>query len=157
VNGTVLTLADPLSQPVFRNSSSVRVLEIDVVINDESGASPTEVYKGLSWNNSVNADLRRHYANQINPNSRLVYVQPPNTGTPLLAAGGEEATLETQPSTPNGYPQRMTAIGADAFPAAGDAGSDDYIGDDLGPNQRTGIQALADSDEIRIIAAPGKT
>lgn len=157
VNGTVLTLGAQLGADVTTDGF-VRVMEIDVVIDDESGTAPTEVYRGLSWNQGATADLRRHYATQINARSRLVYVQPPGTGTPALApAGSEAATLATQPTTTNGYPQRMTTVGNDGLPAAGAGGDDDYVGTDGGPGNRTGIQALSDSDEIRIVAAPGKT
>ena len=119
INGTVLTLGTALGAGVT-TSSSVRVMEIDVVIDDESGTAPTEVYRGLSWNQGENADLRRHYATQINTRSRLVYVQPPGTGEPDLApAGSEAATLASQPTTPHGYPLRMTTVGDDGLPAAG--------------------------------------
>ena len=51
-----------------------------MVVTDASGAGPTEVYRGLSWNQSAAvADLRRHYAWAINARSRLVWVQPPGS------------------------------------------------------------------------------
>ena len=126
----------------------VRTLEIDVVVNDATGSAPTEVYRGLSWNQAGNADLRRHYAWSINARSRLVWVQPP-------AAANEGPALTRQPVTPDGFPMK---------PAPADVGTDGFvdnsatwIGDDLGPGARSGIQAFEDLTEVRIIAAPGKT
>jgi phage tail sheath protein FI len=126
----------------------VRTLEVDVVVNDGTGSSPTEVYRGLSWNQSGNADLRRHYAWSINARSRLVWVQPP-------AAANEGPTLTRQPVSPDGFPLKPlpAAVGTDGFVD----NSATWIGDDLGPGARSGIQAFEDLTEVRIIAAPGKT
>src|SRR5262249_59867322 len=79
----VLTLDPPLAIAITNapgdQPSWVRTLEIDVVVTDATGAAPTEVYRGLSWNQTVGvADVRRHYAWQINANSRLAWVQPPS-------------------------------------------------------------------------------
>jgi phage tail sheath protein FI len=157
ISGTILTLVDTLGTAVT-TSSLVRVMEINLTVIDASGASPTETYQGLSWNQSGNADRNRHYATQININSNLVYVQPPDVGIPaLVPPGSEDATLLTQPTTADGFPASMTVPGADGLPAKSDDGDADYVGTDLGPGQRTGIQALIDADDISIIAAPGKT
>ena len=155
--GTSLQLGDALGQPVT-TSSFARVMEIDVIVDDTSGASPTEAYKGVSWNQGTFANMDRHYATQINAQSMLVYVQPPGVGTPaLVPPGAEDASLATQPTTHDGFAQLMTTVGNDGLPAAGPAGDPDYVGNDPGPGQRTGIEALKDSDAISIIAAPGKT
>lgn len=155
--GTSLQLGNPLGQPVTTNGF-VRVMEIDVIIDDASGASPTESYKGVCWNQGPFAAMQRHYATQINAQSSLVYVQPPGIGIPaLVPPGAEDATLATQPMTYDGFPQLLTTIGNDGLPAAGPAGDPDYVGDDPGPGRRTGIEALKDNDSISIIAAPGKT
>jgi phage tail sheath protein FI len=50
----------------------------------------------------------------------------------------------------NGY----LMIGSDGSAMVADS---DYVGQDNGPGQRTGIQSLKDADEISIIAAPGQT
>jgi phage tail sheath protein FI len=150
VTGSTLTLADPITAPLLAATTRVRVLEIDVVVADESGTGPTETYAGLSWHRGTNAVYaRRHYATVINRRSRLVYAEPP-------AAADESATLDGLPTTLNAFPQRLSG-GQDGFPPVDAAGDPDYIGTDGGPGQRTGIQALRDTDEVRIIAAPGKS
>jgi phage tail sheath protein FI len=54
--------------------------------------------------------------------------------------------------TENGFPVEPVTLGAD-----GDVPTDDdFVGQDPGPGQRSGIQALQDIDDIRIIAAPGE-
>jgi len=168
IDGNVLTLMSPLAHPVepgvlvpapdaanpqsLPQGSFIQVLEIDVTISDNSGASPTESFKGLSWNLT---NPRRHYANQINAGSRLVYVQPPGVGG---LSGSEAATLDNQPVTANGFPMRLfpPTDRTSGLPDADETGDAVYIGRDEGPGKRTGIQALKDLDDIRIIAAPGK-
>lgn len=139
----------------------VRVVEIDITIVDTSNAAPVEVYKSLSWNTHSSLDPIRHYANQINTRSRLVYVQPPSfagdSGTQ------ESSALTTQPSTPDGFGLTMASgvphvtVGDDGLPLVAAAGDPAFIGTDLGPGKRTGIQALQDADDVRIIAVPGRT
>ena len=149
VSGNTLTLGTALAAPRAAATTRVRLLELDVVVTDESGTAPTETYTGLSWNRGTSAaSARRHYATQINRRSRLVYAEPP-------AAADEATDLTGLPTTPNGFPLRLTG-GADGFPAAGADGDPDYVGDDGGPGRRTGLQALRDTDEVRILAAPGK-
>jgi hypothetical protein len=154
----VLTLssARSLVRPVT-SKSWVRVLEIDITVSDESGAAPTEVYQGLSWNQGPAADLRRHYASVINARSRLVWVQPPNIGDPLLSPlGDEDYKLAHQPTTSDGFPAKLaTTIGVDGLPDQGDDTT--WIGRDNGPGNRSGIESLKDLTEARILAAPGKT
>jgi phage tail sheath protein FI len=148
--GNLLTLGDLLGADVT-TASFARVVEIDITVADESGVSALETYRGLSWNqNGTAADLRRHYATAVNARSRLVYVQPPGSEAPAL---GSQPT--TQPTTPNGFPIKLSAgtLGLDGA-TPGDA---DYIGSDAGPGLRTGLQSLKDLDEVRIIAAPGRT
>ena len=121
-------------------SGWVRTLEIDITVVDESGVMPTETYKNLSWNQDpVFADLRRHYAWQINANSRLVWVQPPGTGVPVLA-GTEDFHLSHQPLTTDAFPMKLGLTGSqgDDGNPPGDA---DYVGDDNGPGQRSGIES----------------
>ncbi len=57
------------------------------------------------------------------------------------------------PSAPDGLNLTMTG-GTDGTAAPADS---DYIGTDNGPGNRTGIQALADADDIAIVAVPGIT
>jgi phage tail sheath protein FI len=136
----------------------VRVLEIDIVVSDLTGAAPAEVYPGLSWNQDPNvADLRRHYAKRINAGSRLVWIQPPGVGSPPLS-GTEDFLLTHQPITPHGFPLSPTGaeIGSETWTPT-PASDARWVGLDNGPGQRSGIESLKDLTEARIIAAPGKT
>ena len=148
--GTRLLTIDPaLATPNLSAPGAwVRTLEVDVIVNDATGSAPTEVYRGLSWNQSGNADLRRHYAWSINARSRLVWVQPP-------AAANEGFGLDDQPMTPSGFAMRPLPadVGTETFPD----NTATWIGQDNGPGARSGIQSLEDLTEVRIIAAPGKT
>lgn len=150
--GNRLALASALTAAVT-TTGFARVCEIDVFVADESGPSPAvETYKALSWNPSNRTDARqRHYSTVINARSRLVYVQPPGVAG---LAGGETATIASIPTTANGFPAYPSVLGVDNSTAPVDA---DYVGVDTGPGQRTGIQSLQDVDDIRIIAAPGRT
>ncbi len=129
----------------------VRAIEIDVTVSDESGAVPiVETYRALSWNPRNNPEIRRrHYSTPINANSRLVYVLPPDVG-----GGGSELPpgIDNQPVNFNGFPTGITTAGGDGNPP----GPPDFVGVDNGPGLRTGIEALQDIEDVRIIAAPGQ-
>jgi phage tail sheath protein FI len=146
IQGTILDLAPGLTANVAP-ANTIRVLEIDVQITDETGVAPIETYRGLSWNQGPNADLLRHYATPINAGSTKVFVQ-------AGPAASEGPTLTAAPVTPNGFPVRLGDGTVGNATVSGDA---DYIGTDGGPGLRTGIQSLIDVDEIRIVAAPGRT
>ena len=147
VTGQTLELDGAISVAADPQISFVRTMEIDVILSDESGAAPTEVYRGLSWNRSANANLARHFATPINARSRLAYVEP--------GLGGPD--LADQPTTPDGFPMRLATLGDDDLPAVGAAGDAVYIGTDNGPGERTGLEALTDLDRVSIVAAPGRT
>lgn len=130
-----------------------RVLEIDVLINDRR-TNATEVYERLCWNSDFDPAIRaRHYSTVINQRSSLAYVQP-NWATTGGAA--ETPTLALQPMTRNGFAVRLgtTTLGADGSNAPTD---DQIVGVNNGPGQRTGLQSLQDIEDVRIIAAPGRT
>lgn len=147
ISGQTVELGTPLASALDPQSAFLRVVEIDVTISDLSGAAPTEVYRGLSWNRSTQANLARHFATPINAQSRLVWVEP----------GPGSATLADQPTTTNGFAMALATIGDDDFPAVTPAGDAAYVGTDNGPGQRTGIEALTDLDRVSIVAAPGRT
>jgi phage tail sheath protein FI len=69
-----------------------------------------------------------------------------NVGTEVTAL---RAAIQTATSAATGGVQ----TGNDGNPP----GPDDYVGQDLGPGFRSGIQALKDAESISIIAAPGQT
>ena len=133
----------------------VRTVEIDVVIADPSGPTPTtEVYRRLPWNENPDPLIRRrHYSTVINTRSRLVYVLPPWADTGL---SDSEVDITDQPTTANGFEARPAPadVGEDNY---GQLEADDYEGVDNGPGRRSGIQSLQDVEDIRIVAAPGQT
>jgi uncharacterized protein len=78
-----------------------------------------------------------------------------NNNSALISVSGSDDSHEdpfTMPSAEDGLNVTM-AGGADG----GEPTPNDYIGQDNGPGQRTGIQALEDIEEISIIAVPGIT
>ncbi|HWF06816.1 MAG TPA: phage tail sheath C-terminal domain-containing protein [Bryobacteraceae bacterium] len=151
-----LTIDPPTANPINPAAATtplIRTLEVDVIVIDTTGASPTETYKGMSWNQTAGvADVRRHYAWTINANSSLVWVQPPGIGSPPLS-NSENFNLTTQPTTADGFPMNFTSIGAETLNDLDDT----WVGVDNGPGARSGIQSLLDLTEPSIIAAPGKT
>jgi uncharacterized protein len=154
-----ITLGTPTTaaiNPAAAVTPIIRTLEIDVTVIDTTGAAPVETYKSLSWNQTPNADKRRHYAWVINANSGLVWVQPPKVGTPALSGGVSETfDLASQPTTPDGFPMSPlpAGIGTDGFVDLDDT----WVGVDNGPGKRSGIESLIDLSDVAIIAAPGKT
>ncbi|MBX2796102.1 MAG: phage tail sheath subtilisin-like domain-containing protein [Myxococcales bacterium] len=150
--GTVVSLQPALPAQI-PEGAGVRVLELDVIVSDRSGASPDEVFRGLSWNpRQEESILRRHYAQQINERSQLVFVQPPGIDT---LSGSEGPSLTTQPTTLTGGAMALTGGGNEAPTASEIDGV--LVGNDGGPGQRTGLQAFADIPDINLVAAPGHT
>jgi phage tail sheath protein FI len=147
-------LGSPLKvvvNPATDKPAWVRALEVDITVTDTTGAAPTEVYRGMAWNQDPNfADLRRHYAWSINARSRLVWVQPPGVGS---LSGSEGNTLTSQPTTSDGFPVIPDTLGTESF----NYDDQTYIGADNGPGARSGIQSFLDLSEARIIAAPGNS
>jgi phage tail sheath protein FI len=76
---------------------------------------------------------------------------------PSLAAA--QAAVAELPAVAAAPPASAGQIGSNgsASDGASPAGDDDYIGADIGPGARTGIQALKDIENVSIIAAPGRT
>jgi uncharacterized protein len=138
IQGNTLTLGSAVSA----SPATARVLEIDITIADEAGPTPvTETFRALAWNRANVPGLRdRHYSTVINSRSRLVYVEPPAT---------ETAALVHQPTTANGFPLRVTTAGGDG------SGNPNYVGSAVAP--RSGLHALAEIEDIRIVAIPGRT
>jgi phage tail sheath protein FI len=139
IQGNTIVLGSALTG----TATKVRVLEIDITIADETGATPvTETFRALAWNRaSVPGLHERHYATVINTRSKLAYVKPPDS---------ESAALKDQPSTENAFAKR---------PPTATAGSDgsaslDYVGVDVAP--RTGLHALSEIEDVRIVAIPGQ-
>ena len=159
--GRRLQLAAPIGvtvpAPTTPASAFARVIEIDITVQDESGSTPVlESFRALSWNPNPLPSIRsRHYATVINSRSRLIYIRPPNIDPPGVETP-EAADIATQPMTSTGFSVDAASSGTpgDDGDVAADA---DYVGTDGGPGARTGIQSLQDIEDIRIIAAPGRT
>ncbi len=83
-----------------------------------------------------------------------------------IANGSSLLSVPTASLTPTPAPTDLTTVpvASDGLDVTLTGGSDgdcplasDYVGNDGGPGDRTGIAALVDASEISIIAAPGKT
>jgi phage tail sheath protein FI len=144
---TIAVATTHIINPAATPAPTIRTLEIDITIVDGSGAAPPEIYRGLSWVQQNVTDLRKHYAWVINANSGLVWVEPP------ALAADETVDFTTQPTTVDGFPMLPTTDGSETYVS----NDDTYIGDDLGPGERSGIQSLLDLTDARIIAVPGNT
>lgn len=143
VNGHSITVATPfgattdLDPDAGTATTMARTCEFRLVISYDG---VTEDYDGLSLNDTTS----RYYQTVINNVSTLVRV--PST----VVADTTTEDPFTQPSAADGLTLAL-AGGLD-----GSAPSDaDYVGVDNGPGQRTGIAALADIDEVSLVAAPG--
>lgn len=144
--------------PATPETTFARVVEIDIAVRDESGSIPAlETYRALSWNpNPLPSIRRRHYATIINSRSKLIYIRPPNVDPPGGAETPESADIATQPMTASGFP--VDPAGSGTPGVDGNTVADgDYVGADAGPGKRTGIQSLQDVEDVRIIAAPGRS
>jgi phage tail sheath protein FI len=123
----------------------VRVCEIDVLVYEN--AVLKETFEGLTWNSDQSTDAGlRHYVARLND---------PEIGSKLVTlteAPGAGLTLALAPTAADGSVRSL---------AGGSNGSaldeDSLIGEDNGPGKRTGIQALAEKDDIAIVAVPGVT
>ncbi len=143
VNGSSITVATPfgattdLDPDAGTATTMARTCEFRLVVSYDG---VTEDYDGLSLNDTTS----RYYQTVINNVSTLVRV--PST----VVADTTTEDPFTQPSAADGLTLAL-AGGLD-----GSAPSDaDYVGVDNGPGQRTGIAALADIDEVSLVAAPG--
>lgn len=149
--GNRLRLVAPIGTAAT-TAGFVRVAEIDVIVAD-SATGVLESFKGLSWNPANDGEIRlRHYATAVNTRSTLVYAQPPGFGG---LGGAESAAIADQPLTDRGLLMSVPLASAGNDGAA--VTDADLVGLDNGPGQRSGIQSLAEADDVRIIAAPGVT
>jgi uncharacterized protein len=145
VNGLVLTLDGPamaagdvapeLVAP--DNITYFSTTEFRLVVSFDG---QSEQYGGLTLENVAG----RYYVDQINNVSQLIQVGLPPAAPdhPFLFPSGADGL------------RIPLAGGLDGTSAPGDS---DYIGQDNGPGNRSGIQALIDIDPISIVAVPGIT
>jgi phage tail sheath protein FI len=123
----------------------LRTCEIDVLVYEDGVLK--ETFEGLTWNADANsaAGLRYYVArlNDEEAGSKLVRL------TEAAATGLDFAHA---PVIADGRPRKL---------GGGSNGSAltemDLIGQDNGPNRRTGIKALSERDDISMVAVPGVT
>ena len=132
--------ADPAARNVY-----LRTCEIDVLVYEDGTLK--ETFEGLTWNPdaTTTAGLRYYVARLNDPESGSKLV----TLTEAPAPGLDFADA---PVVADG--QRRSLGGGSNGSALTDI---DIIGSDNGPGQRTGIQALAERDDISMVAVPGVT
>lgn len=133
IAGNVLTMTAPIGREV-PGGVAVRVLEFDLSVSD---GDLSERFDHLS----VHRDAPNFVESVVNPRSDLIRVEA------LGAAGTPPFNL---PQTDTGAAVPLAGGNDGAVP-----GPDQYIGSDDGPGRRSGIRALADIDEISLLAAPG--
>lgn len=108
----------------------------------------TESFSGLTLDNTT----PYYYATAINNGSTLLSVPILPTIPPLPPHDNTTLDPSTMPIAPDGLNVQLTGgtDGAAPLPL-------DFVGNDGGPGNRTGIQSLIDAAEISIIGAPGIT
>jgi hypothetical protein len=119
---------------------TARTCEFD--INDSYG-NVTESFRGLT----------------LDPNTPYYYATAILNGSSLLSVPGTPPPSDTSTLDPSTMP--VAPDGLNVQLAGGTDGATplytDFVGQDLGPGNRTGLAALVDASEISIIAAPGIT
>ena len=133
INGTTLTLGANLTSDV-PSGVTVRVIEFSVAASD---GVTNEFYQGLSLSPSA----PRFVEDEVNLASKLIKVE---------SKGSTRGAPWNLPRTNDGRAAKLEN-GVDGDPP----NIDHYLGKDEGPNNRTGIKALADIDGVSILAAPG--
>jgi phage tail sheath protein FI len=135
LDGPALAAADVAPQTAAPTYFSTCEFRLNV-----SYGRQVEQYPGLTLENVPG----RYYFDVINNGSALITVPAPATAThPFFF-----------PSGIDGAQVPLTTGGSDGSAAPTDGA---FIGQDLGPGNRTGIQALTDIEDISIVAVPGVT
>jgi hypothetical protein len=140
VSGVVITLDGPAmaaadvapetAAPTYFSTCEFRL--------NVSYGTRNEQFPGLTLENIPG----RYYVDVVNNGSSLITAPAPSTATnPFFF-----------PSGIDGAQIPLTSGGSDGTAAPTDA---TFIGQDLGPGNRTGIQALSDIEDISIVAVPG--
>jgi phage tail sheath protein FI len=129
--------------------TTVRTCEFDIVA---SYGNVNESFRGLTLDDTT----PYYYATTIVNGSTLLGVPAisPAPSPPASLYPSDDVTQD--PST-----MPVASDGLNIIMNSGDDGvmpsTNDFIGNDFGPGNRTGIQALIDVEQISIIAAPGIT
>jgi hypothetical protein len=135
IDGKSLVLTESLRRDVVSNTP-VRVAEFSLLVSDGNNRERFD-------NLSIGPKTSNFVETLVNSRSRLVTVK---SETPDHI---QKAPFDL-PRTPEGRPANLTGGSNGERPTP-----KDYIGNDEGPGKRTGIKALAEIDNISIIAAPG--
>ena len=133
IDGRSLVLTAPLGRDVG-SGTTVRVVEFSLSLDD---GVTSERFDNLS----LDAEAPNFIQEVVNSRSRLVQI---------TASGSTRPAPFHLPRTTDGRAANLTGGDNGGVPSP-----DDYRGVDNGPGDRTGIKALADIDNISIIAAPG--
>ncbi len=139
-DGTVTLSAAPGN--TYFEGESLSVVEGDLTVRyrPPGGDEEIERISGLRLTNDAHPDS---FARKVNSKSRLVRAQ--------AGADFDGTDLQAFPAVTTG-PWAPLGGGDDALASLG---VDDFVGLNLGPGQRTGIQALEDIDQVAICAVPG--
>jgi Bacteriophage tail sheath protein len=139
-DGSVTLSAAPTNEYVEGEALSLLEGELTVRYRPVGGDEELERISGLRLTDDVNPDS---FARRVNSRSRLVRV--------TLGADFDGTNLQAFPAVATGA---WAALGGgdDAIASLGVA---DFVGENLGPGQRTGIQALEDIDQVAICLVPG--
>ena len=141
IAGNDLTLSGPTLND-YNIGNLVRLAEFKMFVRylkQDELIDELEVFDGLSMNPLA---ASKYVVTVVNGKSNLVRVTD---------IAGPAVPFDS-PTTINGWWQQLGG-GDDGNPPSEDA----FIGVDLGPGLRTGIQAHLDIDQVSIIAVPGKT
>jgi len=143
VSGDTVTLVSTI-QNTYLESHKFRVIEAEVSVryqNADGVIEADETFSGLRLVDDGSSYLVSH----INERSSLVDVT-------IGAGGGFSSTdLSKFPTTTSGAWTNL-ASGDDML---ADLSVDDFVGEDKGSGNRTGIQAMEDIDEISLCLVPG--
>jgi hypothetical protein len=139
-DGTVTLSANPGN--TYFEGESLSVVEGDLTVRyrPPGGDETIERIAGLRLTNDAHPDS---FVRKVNSKSRLVRAQ--------VGADFDGTVLQAFPAVSTG-PWATLGGGDDALASLG---VDDFVGLDLGPGQRTGIQALEDIDQVAIALTPG--
>jgi hypothetical protein len=149
IDGNQIRLSSSVT-PDYLEGDSLRTCEFDLTVEwveldpttrrDTVRQAETHKWLSLASGASNNAVTRIHQS------SKLIWIEDLGADNPVLAS------FPTTIDVDNSTIYLSLEGGSDGAPPQ----ARHYVGTDGGPENRTGIAALVDIDEISIIAAPGK-
>lgn len=145
----VVTFANPVPGQLEGNVLRTVEAAVEVVPDGVGGSQPLEAFGNLRLTDNAQRNDPLFIGRFVDRNSRLirlgVLAEMPNTPTisdfPTTQLAGAVQTLRAQ-----------LGGGDDRI---GDLKAGDFVGQDDGPEKRSGVLALEDIDEVSICAAPG--